>query len=37
MNRWLNHAELQPAILPPLATHRQPNNFPALAGFYDKP
>ena len=37
MNRWLNQAELQPAILPPLATNRQPKNFPALAGFYDKP
>ena len=37
MNRWLNQAELQPAILPPLATNRQPKNFPALAGFYEKP
>ena len=37
INRWLNQAELQPAILPPLATNRQPKNFPALAGFYDKP
>ena len=36
MNRWLNQAELQPAILPPLATNRPPKNFPALAGFYEK-
>ena len=37
MNRWLNQIELQPAILPPLATNRHPKNFPALAGFYEKP